>query len=375
MGDIVTDMASRGLFGNVKNALVGGCFGVVFFLASFGILFWNEGRINFGKLAQTSLVASPEKVDAGLEGKLVSLTSPIDAKEEIGDPGYLKPGPWIKLERHAETYSWVETKKTETKQKTGGGSDEVTTYNYKKDWSSRVEPSKDFREPTGHENPPQTVSDSSAEVKQASLGAYSFVPHDAEVDTDRLALTPEIALVSKLERGGDESYLYVGSGSLTQPALGDVRLSYSNLARGTTVTLFGAPHGSSLGGFVYEQGTAGWIRVLKGSRDESIKKLLFEDTVIRWVIRAVGFFCMWFGMMMVLGPLEAVANILPFAGRVTHAAIGCLTFPLALGLTAATIVVSMVLHSLVATVVVGLVVFGIIIAIFKMKRSATTKAA
>ncbi len=375
MADIVTDIASRGLFGNVKNAVVGGCFGVVFFFASFGILFWNEGRINFGKLAQTSVVASPEKPDPALEGKLVSVTAPVDAKEEIGDPGYLKPGPWIRLDRHAQSYCWVETKKTETKQKTGGGSDEVTTYTYKKDWASRIEPSSGFREPAGHENPPQSISDSTAQVAQASLGTYSFIPHDAEVETDRLALTPEIALVSKLERGGDDSYLYVGSGSLTQPSVGDVRLSYSDLARGTTVTFFGAPRGASLGGFVYAEGSAGWLRVLRGSRDESIKKLLTEDTIIRWVIRAAGFFCMWFGMMMVLGPLEAFANILPFAGRVTGAAIGCLTFPLALGLTAATIIVSMVLHSLVATVVVGVVIFGIIIALFKLKRSSAPKTA
>jgi hypothetical protein len=397
MADIIQTVTERGFFENVKNAIVGALLGVVLFFASFVVLYWNEGTINKASLAKTSIAVSPDKVEPAAEGKFASLTGPIQAKEDLGDEGLVKPGPWVRLVRHVQTFAWDEKKSTESHSKVGGGTEEVTTYKYEKEWVDSVSDSTKFQDPKGHENPQALLPDADLCVAQATVGAYSFSPKDGEgVDTsDALDLTKEnaVALVdsskaatastipalsgraTRLESDpkAKGNYLFVGKGSSAAPEIGDTRISYSMLARGATVTLFGLLKAASVVPYPYAS-DASFQRALPGSREQAIHTLAVEDAIKRWIFRAIGFFCMWFGMTLVLGPLEAVANILPIAGKATHLAIGCITFPIALVLSTATIVVSMILHSLVATVLVGLVLFGIVLAVFKMRGKPAAAA-
>ncbi len=388
MADFSQVVTETGFLGNLKNAIIGAFFGVILFFGSFVLLFYNEGRPNMAAVAKKSVVAAADHADAALEGKLVSVTGTVDAKDDVGDPDYVKPGKWIRLERHAETYAWNENVKTETRNKLGGGTEEVKTYTYDKKWLGHVPHSDSFNVRAGHENPPERVASASFAVPQATIGAYSFATADpAEVDAnDAVALGPEnltgatpagtanlATSAPRIEREGSLAYVYLGTGSMTAPALGDARLGYTALARGAAVTIFGLLHGSAITPFPYREGSV-WLRVLEGTREQAIARLETEDMIIRWLLRAVGFFAMWFGMTMVLGPIHAVANVLPIAGRATGFAIGCITFPIAAVLSGLTIVVSMILHSLIATLVVGVVLFGAVLLVFKATRRAKVSA-
>jgi hypothetical protein len=41
-----------------------------------------------------------------------------------------------------------------------------------------------------------------------------------------------------------------------------------------------------------------------------------SNAIIKWVLRAVGFFLMWFGLILTSAPLSAIANIIPFLGSI-----------------------------------------------------------
>jgi hypothetical protein len=77
-----------------------------------------------------------------------------------------------------------------------------------------------------------------------------------------------------------------------------------------------------------------------------------EATVLKWGLRILGFFLMWFGLQTVFAPLHAIAGILPFVKKGTKAIIALITFPIAATLTFLTIVISAILHSVLALVIV-----------------------
>jgi hypothetical protein len=59
---------------------------------------------------------------------------------------------------------------------------------------------------------------------------------------------------------------------------------------------------------------------------------------------------------MVFAPLHALADVLPFLGRVSRGLIGCVTFPVALLLSAFTTIISLVLHSWIAVALLSIAV-------------------
>src|SRR4051794_22896985 len=110
------------LIESIKGVLVG----VLLFVVSFPLLFWNEGRAvrtdkslteGMGKVVTTS----SERVDSALEAKLVHTTGTADTTETLHDPDFGVSVGAIKLAREAEMFQWEETKKSETRKKLGGG--------------------------------------------------------------------------------------------------------------------------------------------------------------------------------------------------------------------------------------------------------------
>src|SRR5205814_186028 len=119
------------------------------------------------------------------EGKLIAVTGPIEGEATIGDPDYLKAGPYVALRREAEMFAWVEKVTTTKEKKVGGGSRETKTYNYEKKWTSRPQSSDDFRYPDGHENPAPRVRSDSWTAPSAHIGVYAFPPDEIQLPPSR----------------------------------------------------------------------------------------------------------------------------------------------------------------------------------------------
>ncbi|MBI5368921.1 MAG: TMEM43 family protein [Planctomycetes bacterium] len=407
MADIFVERSSTGFLGNLGGSCVGVLLGPLFLLGAVILLWWTEGRTNLADVARKSVVLAPDRAAPELNDKLVALSGPLLTEEKLGDPGFLRPRPAIRLERAVEMYAWVEDEHSESRDKVGGGTERTTTYTYRQEWS-RKPSSAGFRHPEGHQNPPAPVKDETWSASTANIGQYRFAPAEAELPAgQRLSLAPDDLAFGGAGAGGaleaagaaaermapgmverepmrdrvagaaasrpgvappvallpagtpaarfDSGYVFLGGGAVSAPRLGDVRLSYELLAPGLAVTLFGKLNGSTLAPFTYEGGST-FFRALPGGREQAIATLDTEHTVMTWILRGIGFVLIWIGLGAFFGPLVAVANILPIAGKLSRGLIGIVTGIVAFVLWAVLVIVSKVVHSPIALALVMVVV-------------------
>jgi len=175
----------------------------------------------------------------------------------------------------------------------------------------------------------------------AKVGPFSFTPADCRVSaTEALTLTKDIVNLPKPDTYSDfgwQSYrrtrlegnsIFIGLGTLTEPEIGDLKVSYQVRRPGSNVTVFGQQQGQQLTAYLHK-GKDRLFRLFDSDRETAIGTLKTEHKIMGWAIGIGGFLMMWIGMSMFFGPLVAVGKIIPFIGQIGEKAIGCATFPLA----------------------------------------------
>jgi len=149
----------------------------------------------------------------------------------------------------------------------------------------------------------------------------------------------------------NDQYLFQGTGSLEQPDIGDVRVSFSaTVPDSKSMTLFGVLDGETVRAYKDKEATL--LRVVSGSRDEAIQALSDEHKQIGWFMRLIGFLMMWFGLNLFFGPVNALLDIVPFLGSAGRMVIGIATLPIAIVLSLVTIILSIIAHSPILLVLV-----------------------
>lgn len=375
MPDTFTKTTTTGLGKRTANSVGAALGGLLMFLASFGLLFWNEGRTDLSSIAVDAIPLDGEVLttDANVEGSLVSVSGTVTTEEQIGDDLFLADGDYLAVERKVEMYAWVEETEEETSTNLGGSETTTTTYNYIKEWTDSPKAASEFEYPEGHENPGLTVEAGEYTASEMMVGAYS-IHGDIELPAlEDLSLTDDMLSLSSGAELASSTYVFMGSGTLSGPQLGDVRISYRALTPGFEGTAIGELDRGHIAKYVDEDGNE-LYRLFSGTRDEAIATLHNEFVTMSWILRVVGFLMMWFGLMAVFGPIATVLDILPVFGSATRFIVGVATFPVALVLSIVTILVSMVLHSLVAVIIAALVVVGLVVYFLKKKRAAMATA-
>ena len=409
MPDKFTEITRVGLGGRLKESFMGVILGALMFFGSFVLLWVNEGRVNLAKVAQTAIEINATQVDSSAEGKLISVSSKIATPETLGDPEYLKPGDYVKLVRIVEMFAWKEQVSERTEKKVGGSEIRTKTYKYKKGWTGHPADSKSFKHSEGHENPPVTVHKKTFVVQSAKVGAYSIDPKVITFPIAKsLALSDENVILEKNESlsKGKRDYIFKGKGSLQEPEVGDVRISFRSVKSGIEVTAFGKLKGEAIAPFFYgkagsleslesdddSNGSVGRLtvndkeislpsffgkklhRVLRGDRDEAIATLAAEHKFISWMLRIVGFFMMWIGMMLLSGPLTTLLSVLPFLGSLGSFLVSIITLPIAIVLSSITIILSMIFHSIVALLIIfGLLLLGLFALVMNKRKNRITR--
>src|SRR3954452_5853960 len=150
MADSYREVSSEGWGSRLGKAVKGVVVGLVLFLVSFPLLFWNEGRAvhraqDLEEGTKNVVSISADKADQANNGKLVHLTGKAEPKGTLTDPDFGVSVHAIRLTRTVEMYQWKEEKKEEKKKKLGGGEETVTTYNYNKGWSDDLQDSSKFK--------------------------------------------------------------------------------------------------------------------------------------------------------------------------------------------------------------------------------------
>lgn len=361
MPDQFTETSHRSWGSNILNSFVGALVGIVLFVASFAVLWINEGRADLSKIAARAVPASESA-----QGHLVYVSDKLSAAAPIGDSEYLKPGPYITLERQVEMYAWKEVTHEETKEKLGGGTDVTTTYTYEKEWTTSPENATKFKYPDGHGNPTLAIQGQTVYASPAAAGSYIIDAKTMELPApEPVILNTDAAILNNAVRL-DGNYLYSGKGSSATPELGDVRISFDAVRAGTAVTAFGKLEGPNLTPY-FENEKTKLYRALTGSHDEAIAALASEHKAIGWAMRLIGFVMMWLGLILFFGPINALLKVVPLMGSIGKGLVGIAMFFVALALSIVTIAVAMIAHNVIALIIALVVAAGIIIFIVKKR--------
>lgn len=408
MADQFTEVTTKSWgsrLGSSFGAIIGS---FVLFVASFGVLFWNEGRVDMSTVAATAQEASAENIDASLDGQLVSVTGQVTTPEMIGDGLFLAPGNYLGVMRSVEMYAWEEKTSSSSEVKVGGSEETKTTYTYEKRWTSSPKSSSTFKVEQGHSNPPLVYDNATVTASEASIGAYTIYPEkmalpafsDLSLTEDMIpSLVPVITSTTEsgtlmgsgttmsgavlTESGATmpvaadttlprlvNNSLYIGAGSPTSPQIGDVRITYKVLQPGLRATVFGEQEGSTLTTHAAKGGTL--YSMHAGNREEAIKAMHDSHVMTTWILRLVGFLMMWGGLAGVFAPINVLLDVLPFLGSLSRSIISFVTFIVALILSVLTILISMLLHNI--FLVILLAIAGLVGA-FMWLKSRSKKAA
>ncbi len=374
MPDQFTETTHTGLLGNLMNSVIGAFIGVLLFIAAFPVLWFNEGRVDRGSIAQKSIVIAADQANPSANGKLVAATGTLSSDEQLGDGEYLKPGPFLTLNRNAEMYAWQENQKTTETKKLGGGTDKTTTYTYEKVWTSSPASSSGFRITEGHQNPSMSIKSDRSHVTAATLGAYQVDPASLEFPSAKsVALNDE--LVGDADNWDIEGdFLVNRRGATSNPRVGDLRISYDAVPNDLQVTLFGKAEGDRLTG--WEEKDVTLYRAFTENREAAIATMHSEYKLLLWLVRLGGFLLMWIGLVLAISPLNAVLNIIPFLGDIGGFLVGVVMFVVALVLSAITIIIGIITHNLflLLAILVGVIGLSIFLARRRRGRQATGAA-
>ncbi|MEB3225992.1 MAG: TMEM43 family protein [Synechococcus sp.] len=345
MSEQYTEQQRVGYFQRLANSIVGIFLGIALFFASFGVLYWNEGRVDLSKVAATATEIPATGTPTVNAGSFVSLTGTLTSPETLGDRPYLEPGEYIALRRKAEMYAWEENSRTTTTKNVGGSETKTTTYTYEKEWTENPENSATFKQAAGHQNPAKSIESADFRVSQAQVGDYQLDLNQLKFPVSQsVNLTAaQIPPASKSNLSG--SYLFFGTGNLTSPQIGDMRLSYQALNENIQATVFGSLGGGNQLTPYKAPRNISFYRLFPGARDQAIATLATQHKLLTWGLRAGGFLMMWIGLNLVVEPLGVLLDVIPFFGDLLRTATGFATFILAVLLSGVTIVISMILHS------------------------------
>jgi hypothetical protein len=353
MSDRFTVTTSKSWFSRLAESIKSVLVGLVLFVASFPILFWNEGRAvktarSLEEGAGAVVSVSSDLVSAGNEGKLVHVTGPISTDGPVVDGDLGVQANAVKLVRNVSMYQWIEEEKSEKRKKLGGGEETVTTYEYKKDWSSSPVDSSAFQVPEGHENPGDFPLPSATFVADpVRLGAFTLSEEqlgqldeakDLPVDAAAAESLPE-GLMGEVPATVDKGAFYLGTNPAT-PAIGDVRISFQvvNPAQASVVAV---QTGSSFAPYAAEAGDT-ILLVEEGTHTsaEMFQTAQSANTVMTWILRGGGFLAMVLGLFLVFRPLSVLGDVVPFIGSLLGVGMGLFALVVGAALSSITIAIA-----------------------------------
>ena len=301
-------------FGKMKESLKGVLVGIILIPASFVIVFIASQREQASEVLEGAMPFE-KAAEAAKEKKAVYMTGKLQA-EPIGD-GYLKPGPYLSINRTAQMYAYVSKEETKEVEK-NGKKEKEPVYKCVEEWTSnpgKADDGKGCRDER-KTNPGQTLSDFSTGVTpslifdgktwpMADSVGYTNMP-GIDLSADKLSGTYTV----------DGSYLYTDSTcNTTSPRIGCERLSYSGTSYDPAgeYTALGTPGNGRIDGFVADSGDS-YLRVGPGKVEQVMESLNTEDSIMTIVLFAASVLCLGIGLSMLVGPFLELIEYIPLIG-------------------------------------------------------------
>lgn len=334
MPDVFTETTNRGCLSRIFGSLAGLLIGPILVVVAVGLLWWNEGRaveavVGLNAAAAEVVEAQDSAVSPANDGKLIHVIGAASAGAPIqdSDDGFGFAGE-VAVAREAQMYQWQQKEQSSSHDNVGGSQTTTTTYTYEKGWSDNAIDSAEFKHPEDHGNPGMPFRSTRFIASDAKLGAYTL-------DADTLAgvdfsQAPTLSAPEGWTRGGD--YFYKGDAGA--PKIGDMRVRYTGLRAGATLSVLAA---QSHGGFAPFVAANGYRVHLAAAGNQPAALMIANErkaeATLTWILRAAGTFLMFLGFMLFLGPLSTFASVIPLLGGIVRGATAAFSIVIALPLS------------------------------------------
>ncbi|MDP2385993.1 MAG: TMEM43 family protein [Bacteroidota bacterium] len=345
--DKFTEVSHKSGLSNIGGSFKGIIFGILLIVGSIYLLWTNEGRavhvaraLEEGSGSVVSVAAN--KVDPTNEGKLVHVSSLATTKDTVVDEEFDVKVNALKLIRDVEVFQWKEKTSSSTKNNLGGSSDTKTEYTYVKEWGSSPVSSDNFKIKEGHINiVPYAYEDKTKLAAHVSFGAFSLNEDLLGRISTSEKLPVKIIDTTKLKNAMlSAGSIYMGSKNLSNPEVGDVRISYQAVYP-KNVSIVAKQIGNTFEEYIASNDET--VLLLKegtSSAENMFKKAIEGNKFKTWLLRWLGFFMMFFGFRGIFKPLIAMGNIIPFVGSMISMGVGIISFALALPISALIIAIA-----------------------------------
>lgn len=368
MPDQVKRVTTQSFISRLTNSVAGIAGGFAMVVAAIAGLVWNEHRAVTTARALDEGAGSvvvldengyaPDVNDTNANSDFLDTTGMLVWVHGTlaGDPptdydlmgsAFSVPENATRITRVVEMYQWVETQKSESRDKLGGGKETVTTYSYSKDWAPRAVNSGNFAEPTGHQNPPLPVEgetyteDKYLQVGESEwkltaeqvgqLGKETTLPL-SEADVEQLSRALGTDRTARLSQGA----AFFGYDP-ARPNVGDFRISY-RVATADDASVVASdqmpdlvPWTSSNGHeiFLIAEGKVPAEAMFASEKEANV--------LLTWGLRAAGFAAMLAGFSGMFRVFSVLAGIIPPLGALVRMGTGLLAFVLTLVIAPLTI--------------------------------------
>jgi hypothetical protein len=273
-----------------------------------------------------------ENINSANESKLIHVTGETAVTEPLQDPIFNISEKALRLRRNIEVYVWKEKKESKSRDKIGGGKETTTTYSYEKVWSPDLIKSGSFKSAEDHQNPTRLeIPKKEFVANNATLGQFRLTPQiiekvegdeGLEATTDQLSEVSE-KFQSKLKVEGNQFYL---GADPANPEIGDEKISFGVLRPGTLSVVAAQTKQTFTPYMTTNEREIELVELGNHSAAQMFAHAQAANRTLTWILRAVGFGAMFFAGLLVLGPISAMARILPFLGSLVEMGFAIVSF-------------------------------------------------
>jgi hypothetical protein len=343
-------------FSRMGNAFKGILLGVVLFLGSFALLFWNEGNAVQAykalKEGKDSVVSIPTdqigKVDPANEGKLVHLSGKATTEDTVRDSDFGIDKKAIRLERQAEIYQFKEHPHERSEKQTGGTVKHYTDYSYTEEWVSAPINSSSFNNKNKVNTGTLEFASAKTPAAKVTVGAFTLSPSLVGMIHDGVALkASDVGLDAakpEVKQNWKVAGEYIYRGNPASPAIGDQRIKLT-LIMPQDVSLYSEQAGDSFKPF--KTSTDVPLENLEPGTVSAVKMFANAQRVQdmwTWGLRLGGFVLMALGIALIFQPLVVFADVLPIAGNILSMGVAVFAALVALPLTLITIAIAWIVY-------------------------------
>lgn len=317
--------------------------GILLFIIGTAILWWNEGntvkktRALNEAAGVTVEMADITKVNPEFEGKLVHAVGQAVTADILTDDLFGISVNAMAISRTVEYYQWVEESKSETKEKIGGGTETVTTYTYKREWTYAPVNSASFQDPDYQAvNSILTkVDDKSVSAENVTFGAYRLPGFIKNGIGGKSAITPEPTEAQmeewlKIIRAKDsvanfivkDNTVYLGE-SPENPKVGDVRITFNYIPTPQTISILAKVVGDTFEQYTAKNGkTVSRVTMGEVSSESMYESAHKEVGFWKWALRVLGIILVVTGLKSIFGFISMLTAVLPFVKNLLAKGIG-----------------------------------------------------